>query len=329
MTIGYGIATEAAPVIQLDGTDASTGIVDCIIVQEGWGQSGYYPREVLERDHAVFTEGLHSFLDHPELGKAERGSTVVGTQATASRFVASDPQAGGKPTVRAGFKFFKTGMYNDAWIRERAEHKTLALSLRAPVSHQIGVREGRTGRVVTKLHPALSVDVVARPGAGGSFGTFQESAIPGATDTKEGEETVALDKSDLDALGTAFAAAVAPLQTAIAGLAQENKVVAPAITFSELRTKLAKSELSDKAQDRITVAVESKGADATTAFVDEEIAREKAIATEARESAIAGVKEGTIALEGYVPTGKSGEEGKGGEGNLDAMPRTWASKKEA
>lgn len=51
---------EKMAVIRRDGTIALR------IIQPGWGSSGYYPAEVLERDGPrVFKKGLKIYADHP------------------------------------------------------------------------------------------------------------------------------------------------------------------------------------------------------------------------------------------------------------------------
>lgn len=321
MDILNGIATESAGVLTV-GTSGppEDGIFrDVTLISEGWGQSGYYDGEMLHRDGpTTLTKGLRVFSDHAD-GPVESSKNVMGVLVSEARPAVNAKT--GKRELRGDIRVFKTGPYNHEWAYERASAGAIELSIRSHVKYGSGTREGRYGKVVTAMTEGLSVDVVARGGAGGSFGTIQESKPIGVDDqqNQEGsemplsqEELTALAQESAKATAAALAPALAGITTALTGLAQENKKVdAPvALAPSEIRSKIAGAKLAEKSVDRVYVAIESAEV-ATKEVVESVIAAETArveeIAAEAK--ALAEDKGGNfqqktndeIAAEAYVP----------------------------
>lgn len=308
-----GIACESAGLLELNADDKVPGLFkDVILVREGWGHSGYYDGDVLHRDGPTsFPVGTRIFLNHAE-GEFEKADAVMGVMASEAR-AATD--ADGKRVLKGDIQIFKTGVHNHEWAMERAKAKAIELSIRCPVKYAQGTREGKYGKVVSAMGQAYSVDVVARGGAGGSFGTIQESAPnPGlVNDEKEGsemltaEESAAIGKSMADALTPMFAnitTALGDLKTAVV---TESKPVA--LKTSEIVDKLTKAKLSEKAVTRVFTALEAEGIVATAAVVDSEIGREVSIAEEAAAAVKAALEEGDANFEEGAPTDGSADKG--------------------
>lgn len=272
-----GFATEGGAALDIEhGTQASdTGLVVDNVLIEGdrWGSSGYYPATVLERDGArAFPAGTQVYLDHAEIGK-DSAKGLIGELQEDARYVV---QEDGKKVLRAPMKFYESGTYNATWIKERA--KRLGISIRSGVKFAAGTMEGRTGKIVTAFTEGISVDVVARAGAGGKFGTIKESADPLQAQQNE-EEGHKMTPEELKAQAGAFATAVAEalrpsfeaITTAVGEVKDsvaESKVTK--LTGAQVSEKLAKAKLPAAAESRVWAEFEAKNGD-VEAFVENEI----------------------------------------------------------
>lgn len=268
-----GLAIEGAAPLETGNvvTDDQPGIVieDCTIIEgDRWGSSGYYPASVLERDgERVFHENLQVFLDHadPDKDSAER---LLGHLAGPARYVVED----GIPKLKAPVRFFSD---KANWVKERLKH--LGLSIRAGITFENGTRAGRTGKIVTSFTQALSVDVVARAGAGGKFGSIKESEIISAVHQEEEGADVALSKEDATALAEAIGTALKPQFDAIATAVSESaKPKFKEYTPGALAKELSQSKLTEASQEQVWKVFEAKG-DVETAIADA-VAHEKQVA---------------------------------------------------
>lgn len=143
------------------------------IIAPGWGASGYYSREVLERDGpSVFVPGTHMYLDHPTASEsAERPERSVRDLAA----VIVSPSEYREDGVAGPGLYAKASIlpqYVDV-IDALAPH--IGVSIRARGSVAEGEAEGRSGKLVTELTSAASVDFVTKPGAGGKVLALMES----------------------------------------------------------------------------------------------------------------------------------------------------------
>jgi hypothetical protein len=140
------------------------------LIREGWGSSGYYPGEVLERDTPrVFPIGTHMYMDHPtareDAEKPERSVLdLVGTLIETPRY--------------AGAESVSVAEVYDHWKPViNAVADDVGLSIRA-----LGEIEenwegaGKKGNRITALTEGISVDYVTQAGAGGKVGALIESA---------------------------------------------------------------------------------------------------------------------------------------------------------
>lgn len=157
------------------------GTIPVKLIQSGWGSSGYYPPEVLQRDGPkVFTKGLQMFWDHPTAQQeAERPEGSLNNLAAV---LVSDAQwqENGKagPGLYADAKVFSK--YQDA-VNEMSPH--IGLSIRANGKASQGEAAGRKGAVIQEISSAKSTDFVTRAGAGGQIISMFEAARNGKQET--------------------------------------------------------------------------------------------------------------------------------------------------
>lgn len=162
------------------------GTIPIKLIQPGWGSSGYYPAEVLERDGPkVFVKGLKAFWNHPtpteESQRPEGDLNALAAELIGdARWDANGPAG---PGLYADAKVFEG--YQSA-VNDMAKH--IGMSIRATGRAMQGEAEGRKGPIVQQLTAAKSVDFVTEPGAGGRVLDMFEAARPrvsGASDTQE------------------------------------------------------------------------------------------------------------------------------------------------
>ena len=231
------------------------GTVPIKIIQPGWGSSGYYPAEVLERDGPkVFQAGTQMYIDHPtsteESERPERSlRDLAGELMTTARW---------EPNGPAG-----AGLYADAqvfrpWqpvIEELAPH--IGVSIRALGKTEKGEAEGKTGPIVQELVAAKSVDYVTAPGAGGKVLQLIESARNSIArgGRKEEDKNMELLEEVTKARDEALAK-IKELEEAAVPLEAEVKRLREVILLREAadiaREALAKTDLPDITQARLT-----------------------------------------------------------------------------
>ena len=159
----------------------SDGTIGVKIIQPGWGSSGYYPREVLERDiPRVFPKGTQNFWNHDTM--SEEMERPEGDLSRLASVFVSDPV-----WLDNGAK--GPGMYADAKVFPGyaesidAISDYIGMSIRASGRHTSGEAEGRQGRIIQEITPdprvGARVDYVTAAGAGGAIVSIFESA-PGS-----------------------------------------------------------------------------------------------------------------------------------------------------
>jgi hypothetical protein len=182
------------------------------IIEPGWGSSGYYPPEVLERDGpTVFPAGTKMYWNHQtDQEEAERPEGDLNDLA-AKLITDAAWNENGKEGA---------GLYAEAQVykpyREAVDDMAgdIGLSIRTPGRVVEGEADGRTGPIVTNLmkNARTTVDFVTMPGAGGQILNLFEAARPGADkkprslETSESHEPEEVDMDELQKLQDANAA---------------------------------------------------------------------------------------------------------------------------
>jgi hypothetical protein len=161
------------------------GTMPIKIIAPGWGNSGYYSSELLERDGPkVYKRGLHMYLNHPTVTekheRPERSvADLVGTLASDGRW-----QKNGS----AG-----PGIYADAQVAEAFRGSLGELAPHIGLSHRAvgeateGEAEGKRGPIVQNMVKVESVDFVTKAAAGGKVLELMESARGRLLKQKEDE----------------------------------------------------------------------------------------------------------------------------------------------
>lgn len=149
------------------------GTILAKLIQPGWGASGYYPREVLQRDGPkIFLKGLKQFWNHAtateEAERPEGDLTALAAELVSDARWQNGPDGDG---LYADAKVFTP--YREA-LNELAPH--IGVSIRATGRAQQGEAEGRKGPIITALTAAKSVDFVTEAGAGGKIVEMFEAA---------------------------------------------------------------------------------------------------------------------------------------------------------
>jgi hypothetical protein len=145
------------------------------IIREGWGSSGYYSGQVLERDiPRIFPPGSHMYLNHPteseDMARPERDvRDWVGVTES-------------KPRM-AGIDSVCTAAVFEHWLPVingiLEGGGKLGTSIRAFGVGNWGSAGGRDGNIIERLTKGLSIDYVTLPGAGGSVGAPVTESMPG------------------------------------------------------------------------------------------------------------------------------------------------------
>lgn len=144
---------------------------EIVIIEAGWGSSGYYSEAVLERDiPVIFPVGTHMYLNHPTFKEdAERPERdlrdLVGVLVEAPRMAGIASVA-----VAEIFEHWLPVFSNEAFL------KAIGTSIRAFGIAEDGEIALKSGPIIQRLTEGLSIDYVTVPGAGGSVGSLVESA---------------------------------------------------------------------------------------------------------------------------------------------------------
>lgn len=229
-TAEAAMGAEFVPLVE--GTLRRDGTVPVKLIQPGWGSSGFYPAEVLERDGpVVFPAGTKMYWNHPTLSEeAERPEgdlrNLAAELVSGARW---EPAGAAGPGLYADAKVF--GPYQAA-VEELAPH--IGVSIRAAGRAVAGEADGRTGRIVQQLVNARSVDFVTEPGAGGQIISMFEAARrdvstqrrrgaeaqDGSTDNGALQEQEAIQMEELQAQLAEAQQQIEDLRTANAWLAE-------------------------------------------------------------------------------------------------------------
>lgn len=240
------------------------GTIPIKIIQPGWGSSGYYPAEVLERDGPqVFLGGMHMYWDHPTMTEeVERPERTLRDLAAVLVTDASWQEAGPKgPGLYADAKVFNEFAQP---IDDLAEH--IGVSIRALGKAQNGTAEGKNGPIITELTAGKSVDFVTAPGAGGEIITLFEAARTQPTAggrpaanadkpaTSTGDVATNLEEVEMEELQK-LQETVATLQNTADEAKAENARLAEALALRDAKdlvgAALAKIELPEATKKRL------------------------------------------------------------------------------
>lgn len=200
------------------------------VIQPGWGSSGFYPKDVLERDApTAFPAGTKMYWDHPTADEAsarpERSLRDLAAETLEPARFREDGPAG--PGAYARAKVF--GSYAQP-VEELAPH--IGVSIRASGMKREGMAEGRKGAIIEKIVAGKSIDFVTQAGAGGQVLSLFEAARGGTLPAQsEGtQQEVDVDEKRVQEL---IEEATKPIVEKATALESENK---------ELRERVARHD---------------------------------------------------------------------------------------
>lgn len=166
-------ACDIAYVPLVEAAIGKDGTTRLLLINAGWGSSGYYSPEVLKRDGPkAFAEGIKMYLDHPTAAEdAQRPERSVRDLAAVLTKNAQWQENGPRGP----------GLYAEARVVD-THRDTLAavapdigVSIRAMGESKMGSAEGKSGPIIQRIVGAKSVDFVTEPGRGGRILQLAES----------------------------------------------------------------------------------------------------------------------------------------------------------
>lgn len=169
--------TESRPLAVAEATPSKEGTIPVVLIDAGWGSSGYYSESVLKNaaKNGIFGEGLQMYVDHPGTeemyDRPERSiRDIAAVLATPGTYDES---------VRGVVAEARPVGVNGVLLQDKEFLKAIGLSIRAYGDSTIGEAEGRKGQIITELTEAISVDFVTKAGRGGKvLVDLMESARP-------------------------------------------------------------------------------------------------------------------------------------------------------
>lgn len=164
---------ESCTFVEAAKPTTGTGMLDVLLINEGWGSSGYYGADMLQEaaKDVVFPAGTQMFINHPTQTEAEE-RPVRDLNYLAAVLAEDAYYDATNKGLRGKVKTFP------AWresLAEMAPH--IGVSIRAGADVEEGEVDGRTGVIVTRLTEGFSVDFVTKAGRGGKIVEVLESAI--------------------------------------------------------------------------------------------------------------------------------------------------------
>jgi len=223
------------------------GTVPIKLIQPGWGSSGFYSQEVLERDGPkAFPAGTKMYWDHPtETEEAERPerslkdlAAVLVTPATYNK---QGPAGEG---LYADSQVFSS--YRGA-IDEIAPY--IGTSIRAWGRGHEGVVEGKKGQIIDGIVAGQSVDFVTAAGAGGQILTLFEAARNRPVVTPSQEDDVS--EQELREAQSKLADAEKASAAALAEAARANEALALREARDVIAETVGKADLHDATRIRL------------------------------------------------------------------------------
>lgn len=257
-----------------------------LIASDVQGSSGYYSRDILERDGATaFPPKTKVYLDHPSADENEQRPER--SVRNIAGYLASVPE------MREDGLYGKVQFGRDHIQFIEDFHSVLGMSIRAAGElEEVEDASGTIVKNVSAIYPSVmnSVDVVTAPGAQGAIVGALHESFQGILEIKETERIVPMDEKDIKALAEALAASLKPAFIALAEsltpVAPEEEVAEPdlaAVTESAIEAGLSKP-----ARERVVAAVKAGS----------EI--EEAIKAEKDYTAAVLAEAGTTVVEGTV-----------------------------
>lgn len=155
--------------MELTESGSMRGTARIKIIEAGWGSSGYYSEEVLQRDKGVFSKGTQMFLNHAT--PTEEADRPEGDIERLVGILTSDAE------YKDGALYAKAKIYPHYKPLLKYMGEDIGISIRAigEVSH--GEAEGKSGNIIERIASVRSIDFVTRAGAGGKIMELLENKV--------------------------------------------------------------------------------------------------------------------------------------------------------
>jgi len=141
---------------------------EIVIIEAGWGSSGYYSEEVLGRDiPRIYPVGTKMYLNHQT--RRESMERPEGDLRYLIGKIVETPRMAGIAAVSVAEIYEHWVQFIDAMAED------IGLSIRALGMTEEGDAAGKHGPIVLSLTEGISIDYVTEAGAGGSIGQLVES----------------------------------------------------------------------------------------------------------------------------------------------------------
>lgn len=215
------------------------------VIKPGWGSSGYYQQEALQRDGGrAYPKGTKMFWNHPtaaeDKARPERDLRDLAAELTEdAKWDGKGPKG---PGLYAHAKVFSQYAKH---IEELAPH--IGVSIRGTGQFVEGEAEGRKGKIITALGPGRSIDFVTAAGAGGEILSLFESARgsthepddsrlndPAPAPVEEGGRDMALTPEEITAIVGQLREAIKPEMEAVTA---ESRAMLARITEGQRLTE--------------------------------------------------------------------------------------------
>lgn len=239
------------------------GTIPVKIIAPGWGSSGYYAAEMLERSAPKFAKGTKMYWNHPtqseERERPERDLRDLAAETvTDARW---DAQGAAGPGLYAEAKVFEP--FKSA-VDELGPH--IGVSIRALGKAVVGQAEGKAGKVISEISQVGSVDFVTSPGAGGQVLQIFEAARSGVggsnaagrgdADKQKNSKKEEDMPEDLKALEEANAALRSELEQQKAAVARLSEMHLQREAGDFVSVELAKVQLPEVTKNRLQKQLE-------------------------------------------------------------------------
>ncbi len=157
-----------------EGAVGQDGTAYLKLIAPGWGSSGYYSEQVLQRDGAkAFPSGTKNFWNHQT--SAEEAARPEGDLRDLASVLTEDAHYEANGPAGAGL-YAKANV--QPHFREHVDSlaKHIGMSIRASGRAKEGKADGKSGPIIEQLTRGISVDYVTTPGAGGKILQLFEAA---------------------------------------------------------------------------------------------------------------------------------------------------------
>lgn len=152
--------------------DATSGQFRIQVITPGWGSSGHYSAQVLQKAAVdrIFPAGTHMYIDHP--GRFEEKDRPERTLRDLAAVLTTDAEWDGTALMAEAHVY-------EAKRRDLAEMREhIGVSIRGWADTEYGEAEGRHGNIVKALIEGTSIDFVTHAGRGGRIVEVLEGAPP-------------------------------------------------------------------------------------------------------------------------------------------------------